>query len=43
METLKFNIPDLHCDGCANRSANILEKLKGVQTARVTFDDKSAE
>ncbi|GEM_PF-658875 len=42
MEKLTFNIPDLHCEGCANRSTNILEKLDGVQQADVTFDDKSA-
>jgi Cu+-exporting ATPase len=43
MEKLTFNIPDLHCKGCAERSANILERVDGVQTASVTFDDKSAE
>lgn len=43
MEKLAFVIPDLHCEGCANRSTNILERLKGVQKADVTFDDKSAE
>lgn len=43
MEKLTFNIPDLHCEGCADRSANILERLDGVQKASVTFDDKSAE
>jgi copper chaperone len=43
MENITFNIPDLHCKGCAGRSANILERLDGIQKAEVTFDDKSAE
>ncbi|NGP90036.1 heavy-metal-associated domain-containing protein [Fodinibius halophilus] len=43
MDTLKFNIPDLHCGGCADRSAEILEELEGVKQATVSIDDKSAE
>lgn len=42
MEKLTFNIPDLHCQGCADRSTNILERLEGVQKAEVTYDDKTA-
>jgi len=41
METIKFNIPDLHCEGCADRSVNILERIEGVQKADVTFEAKS--
>ncbi len=43
MEKLTFNIPDLHCEGCADRSTNILERINGVQKADVSFDTKSAE
>ncbi len=43
MEKLKFKIPDLHCEGCANRSINILERQEGIKKADVTFDDQSAE
>lgn len=43
MEKITFNIPDLHCEGCAKRSTNILERLDGVQTASVTFENKTAE
>ena len=43
MKKLTFNIPDLHCEGCAERSTNILERLDGVKNASVTFDDKSVE
>ncbi|MDR8390488.1 heavy-metal-associated domain-containing protein [Aliifodinibius sp. S!AR15-10] len=43
MEKLTFNIPDLHCEGCADRTTNILERLDGVNNTNVAFDDKSAE
>ncbi|WP_138429189.1 heavy-metal-associated domain-containing protein [Fodinibius saliphilus] len=43
MEELTFEIPDLHCEGCANRSAEILEKLEGVEQATVSIDNKSAK
>lgn len=43
MAELTFSIPDLHCEGCADRSTNILEQQEGVRQAKVTFDDKSAE
>ena len=43
MEKLTFTIPDLHCQGCANRSTTMLERLEGVRKADVTFDDKSAK
>ena len=43
MKKLTFDIPDLHCEGCADRSTNILERLDGVKNANVTFDDNSAE
>tara|TARA_R110002124_G_scaffold89692_1_gene229288 strand:- start:2684 stop:2893 length:210 start_codon:yes stop_codon:yes gene_type:complete len=43
MKKITFNIPDLHCEGCANRSTNILERLDGVKHAKVTIDNKSAE
>lgn len=43
MEKLTFSIPDLHCEGCADRSTNILERLGGVQKAEVTYDDKTAK
>ena len=43
MKNLKFKIPDLHCEGCADRSTNILERLESVYKADVTFEDKTAE
>lgn len=43
MAELTFSIPDLHCEGCADRSTNILEQQEGIHKANVIFDDKSAE
>lgn len=43
MARISFNIPDLHCEGCANRSTKILENLEGVQEANVSFENKTAE
>jgi len=43
MKKLEFNIPDLHCEGCAERSTNILKRLEGVHKAEVTFEDKTAK
>lgn len=43
MKNIRFKIPDLHCKGCADRSRNILERLKGVEKAEVSYDDKSAK
>lgn len=43
MKNITFNIPDLHCEGCADRSTNILERLEGVHKANVTFEDKTAK
>lgn len=42
MVKLTFTISDLHCEGCADRSANILERLDGIGQADVNFEDKSA-
>lgn len=43
MNSIPLKIPDLHCEGCAERAENILNRLDGVQNASVTFEDKSAE
>jgi len=43
MKSIQFQIPDLHCESCAERSTNILQRLEGVQNASVTFENKSAE
>lgn len=42
-EATQFRIPDLHCDGCVNRVTNVLERLDGVRSAKVSLDDKTAE
>lgn len=40
-ETL--HIPDMHCDGCAARITNVLERLEGVRAADVSFETKTAQ
>lgn len=39
-ETLQ--IPDMHCEGCAERIATVLERLDGVRNADVSFEHKEA-
>jgi copper chaperone CopZ len=40
---VQFRVPDLHCEGCASRVTNVLERLKGVRSADVSFEEKTAE
>lgn len=37
-----LRVPDIKCDGCVERVANVLERLDGVRSARVTLGDKTA-
>jgi copper chaperone CopZ len=38
-----FRVPDMHCQGCANRVATVLERLEGVRSTDVSFEEKTAE
>lgn len=38
-----FRIPDIHCEGCTTRLTNVLERVDGVRSARVSLEDKRAE
>lgn len=38
-----FRIPDIHCKGCTTRLTNVLERVEGVRSARVSLEDKCAE
>jgi len=40
---VQSRVPDLHCEGCARRVTNVLERLEGVRSADVSFEDKTAE
>lgn len=37
-----LSIGGMHCEGCAERVANVLERLEGVQAAKVSLEDKEA-
>lgn len=42
-QEITFRIPDMHCGACAQRLTTVLERLDGVRSARVHFDNKQAE
>lgn len=37
-----FQIQGMHCDGCAARITNVLERLPGVRKADVSYPDATA-
>src|SRR4051812_2697924 len=37
MQTIKFNITDMHCASCAVRNENSLNKLDGVKNVSVNY------
>lgn len=39
---LQFRVPDMHCEGCTARVTRVLERLDGVRSADVSFEDKTA-
>ena len=42
METLNWNLSGMHYDGYADRLQKVLSGKAGVQSARVSFQDKQA-
>jgi copper chaperone len=42
MNTARFKIDGMHCDGCAQRIETLLEKQPGVREASVSFPDRLA-
>jgi copper chaperone CopZ len=42
MNTIKFKVAGMHCDGCAQIIQSLLEKKTGVRAAIVSFDDGEA-
>lgn len=42
-QAITFRIPDMHCEGCAQRLTNVLERIEGVRAAHVRFENKTAE
>ncbi len=42
MNTAKFVVKGMHCDGCARIIQSLLERKTGVRTAQVSFTDGAA-
>jgi len=42
MNTAKFKIEGMHCDGCARIIQSLLEKKAGVRTVNVSFKESEA-
>lgn len=42
MEKVSLKINGMHCEGCSGRLERILEGQDGVESATVSFNDKSA-
>jgi copper chaperone CopZ len=42
METIKWSISGMHCDGCSARLQKVLSGKTGVQSAEVSFGEKQA-
>lgn len=42
MKTLSLSIAGMHCQGCAQTLQRVLERLDGVHTATVSYDDRQA-
>lgn len=37
-----LDVPDMRCEGCAERVTKVLKRLEGVRSARVSLGDKTA-
>ncbi len=42
MNTVKFMVKGMHCDGCARIIQSLLERKTGVHTAKISFSDAEA-
>jgi len=42
MNTVKFKVQGMHCDGCARIIQSLLEKKSGVRAATVSFKESEA-
>ncbi len=43
MQTVKFTVAGLHCDGCVKSVRGILERQKGVVSANVDLKNETAD
>lgn len=42
MREIKLKIEGMHCAGCSNRLEKILNNVDGVESAKVSLEEKSA-
>lgn len=43
MKEIKLKIEGIHCAGCSNRLEKILNNVDGVESAKVSLEEKSAD
>lgn len=43
MREIKLKIEGMHCAGCSNRLERILNNVDGVESAKVSLEEKSAD
>lgn len=43
MKEIKLKIEGMHCAGCSNRLEKILNNVDGVEIAKVSLEEKSAD
>lgn len=43
MKEIKLKIKGMHCEGCSNRLEKILNNVDGVESAKVSLEEKSAD
>ena len=42
MKEIKLKIEGMHCAGCSNRLEKILNNVDGIESAKVSLEEKSA-
>lgn len=42
MKEIKLKIEGMHCAGCSTRLEKVLNNLEGVETAKVSLEEKKA-
>ena len=43
MREIKLKIEGMHCAGCSNRLEKILNNVDGIESAKVSLEEKSAD
>ena len=43
MKEIKLNIEGMHCTGCSTRLEKVLNNVDGVESAKVSLEEKKAD